>query len=125
MFLFPQSLASASWRALGEGVGVRAAWVHQWMEGATWDCCPQQSKLEGLWGNWQRQQASQPASSVLLGAWPGCSPDRTDVSGLHRLAEPGQAGRGMDSLCHGLGGHRFGNGFTKKPEAQGLPSPFL
>lgn len=84
MFLFPLSLASASWRAPGEGAG--AVWEHRgpsaWMAGGVWgcgsSCCPPpQSKPEGLGGNWQRQQPARGQNSAR--DLPGCSPELTPL----------------------------------------------
>ena len=94
MFLFPLSLASASGRGRrGGSVEHQSDPLPGWWEGP-WDLCSscrlQQSKLEGLAGNRQRQQAGQRAA-FCSGTSPGWSSDRTYTSGL----QPGWAGRGI------------------------------
>lgn len=90
MFLFPLSLASASWRAPEEGAGVWAVVPAEGsVRGSGAAGLPAALSLRG-WqgtGSGDRLGPAEAAAESCSVTWAGCSSVRAPTSGLRGLAE--------------------------------------
>lgn len=128
VFLFPRSLASASWRALeARGEGQCCAWVRPsaWMVGGLPGASRAGVQMAG--GELAETASESRVQQSALGTSPGAAPQtELAASGLGWLSQAG-AGRGR-ACATAKGGCQFSHGFIK-PEsqrgAQVLSSEFL